>query len=139
MQRIHDGIDNRRGGGDRPRLADALYTQRIHGARRRGFGSLEAGKISGASNEVGDQVGVLDLAVVTVDDFLQECLADALRDPTVDLAVDHHRVDPPAAIVDCHVAHDLRCPSFSIDLHNTNVGAEWIDEVRRIVKCCRLQ
>ena len=42
--------------------------------------------------------------VAVVDAFLPQRLADALRDAAVALAVDQHRVDRPAAIVDRRVA-----------------------------------
>ena len=50
----------------------------------------------------------MELAVLVVDAVLPERLGDPLRDPAVHLAVDDHRVDDLADVVDGDVALERR-------------------------------
>src|SRR4029077_18852200 len=69
---------------------------------------------------------------LVVDGLREERLTDALRDPAMELAIDHHRVDPRAAVVDGDVSNDLRGARVRIDFDNGRVRAERPHEVRRI-------
>ena len=76
---------------------------------------------------------VLQLAaVVVVDDLFEQRLRDALRDAAVDLALDDHRVDDVAAVVDRDVLLQIDAAGLGVDLDHRDVRAERPDEVGRI-------
>ena len=56
-----------------------------------------------------------------------------LRQPAVDLALDDHRVDPDATVVDSDHTTNLPLAGVGIDLHRDNVGAEREGQVRRVI------
>ena len=58
-----------------------------------------------------------------VEALLQKRLADALRHAAMGLAVDDHRVDRAADIVDGGVAHDLDGAEFRVDLDLADMAA----------------
>src|SRR5208282_6946073 len=66
-------------------------------------------------------------------------LADALHDAAVDLALDDHRIDDDAEIIDPGPGDDLGVASLRIDLHLADVAAGWEGEVCRIVERSLLQ
>jgi len=49
--------------------------------------------------------------------LLPQRLADALRDPAVSLAVDDHRIDAAADIVDRRIARQVDPAGFRVDFH----------------------
>ena len=79
-------------------------------------------------SEDGQQV-----AVLVVDRLLVERLRDPLRDAAVDLAVDDHRIDDLADVVDGDVAQQLNVAGLGVDLHDGGVRAARPAEVRRVV------
>ena len=66
------------------------------------------GKSAPAARRSPSSEPVSNSPLVVVDDLLPERLADALRQAAVDLAVDQHRADDVAAVVDRDVAQQLR-------------------------------
>ena len=64
------------------------------------------------------------VGVVVVDHLLPERLRDPRRQPTVHLAVDEHRVQDAAAVVDRDVADGLHATGVGVDLDHRDVGAE---------------
>ena len=79
------------------------------------------------------------LAVVVVVQLFPERLADALRQPAVDLAGDQHRADDVAAVVDRDVAEQLDLARLREDLDHRDVGAEGEGLVGRFEEVGRLQ
>ena len=73
-------------------------------------------------------------ALLVVDRILEQRLADALGDAAMDLALDDHRVDDVAEIVDRDEVHDLDDAGVGIDLDLADMRAGRIGEVRRIVE-----
>src|SRR4029453_18298 len=63
----------------------------------------------------------------------------SLRGPPVDLTVDDHRVDPDAAVVHGDEAPDLDVGGIGIDVHDGDVGAVGIRQVRRVVDDLRVE
>ena len=81
-----------------------------------------------------------DLPALVVDGLLEQRLRDRLRDPAVHLALDDHRVDDVAAVVDRRVALDRRpCPVVGVDLDLGDVRAEREREVGRVEERRRLE
>ena len=111
-----DGVEHRsgdrRGGGDRARLAHALDAEGVH--RRRGLGAVgvEARQLGRRGQRVVHERARDQLALVVVDHLLVERLADRVRDAAVHLALDEHRVDGRPAVVD-RVVVDHLAPSRS--------------------------
>ena len=97
-ERIVDGVDHGRRRADRAAFADALGLG--DGGVAVGFQVMELDRrhlVRGRRQIVG-QRGGQDVAGLVVDDFLQQRVADALRDTAMDLAVGDHRIDEPTGI-----------------------------------------
>ena len=69
----------------------------------------------------------------------EQRLADALRDAAMHLALDDHRIDDGAEVIDRGPADDLGFPGFGIDLDLADVAAGREREVGRIVERALLQ
>ena len=65
-----------------------------------------------------------ELARLVVDDFLEERAAEALRGAAVDLALDDHRVDRPAAVVDDRELEDGERAGVEVHFDDGRLGAE---------------
>ena len=75
--------------------------------------------------------------MLVVDDFFVQRLSDRLHNAAVNLAVDQHRIDHFAAIVDRDIFEELDVAGLFIDFDDADVSAErkgeilWLEEVRR--------
>ena len=112
-ERVDDRVRDRRRRADRRRLADALRADRV--VRRRGDGLVElpGRRLDRRREEVVHERPGEVVAVLVVGDRLVQRRGEAHREPAVDLAVDDHRVDDVAAVVDGDEAPDVdlaRCP-----------------------------
>ena len=79
--------------------------------------SIVVGHLGDVGHQEVHERGVEQLARLVVGHPLVERAADALRDAAVDLALDDHRVDQVAAVVDDGVLQDL-------DLRRVRVGLD---------------
>ena len=77
--------------------------------------------------------------LLVVDRAFQQRLADALRDAAMHLALDDHRIDDGAEVVDRGPADDLGLAGVGIDLDLADVAAGREGEVGRIVERALLQ
>src|SRR5207244_9697384 len=78
----------------------------------------------------------LELPINVVPNLFAERLPDPLRYSAVQLALDQHRVDHVAVIVDCDIALDLDVAGVRINFDKGDVRAEgegevrWVEEAR---------
>ena len=100
---------------------------------------VEVRHLGGARDHVVDERAGQDLPVVVVDRLLVQRLRDRLRDAAVHLALDDHRVDDVAAVVDRGVALDRDLAGLAVDLDLGDVRAEREREVRRVEERRRLE
>ena len=71
-------------------------------------------------------------AILVIDDFLEQRVADALRDAAVHLAIGDHRIDDAAGVLRYYELFDLHVPGLHVDFDDRNVAG--IGEgARRIV------
>src|SRR5438046_1358767 len=80
-----------------------------------------------------------ELAVLTVDELLEERLRDSLREPAVDLARDDERTDAHPAVVHRHEVADPYASSLRVELDHRDVRAERINELGRAEELRRLE
>src|SRR5262249_32263115 len=80
-----------------------------------------------------------ELAVLVVDRALEQRLPHALRDAAVNLALDDHRVDHGAEIIDRGPGDDLAFAGLRIDLDLADVAAGGRGDSGAIVACALLQ
>ena len=73
-----------------------------------------------------------DVAGLVVNDLLQQRIADALRHPAVDLAVDDHRIDQPAGVLRDQEFLDFNPPGFDVDFDDRRM-ARIGERARRVV------
>src|SRR5947209_7324231 len=128
-ERIHHRVCDGGSRGDGSRLARSLDAERVHGRGRLGACQLEERHVVGVRHGVVHERAGEEGAALVVDGLLPERLRDALDDASLHHAVDNHRVDDAAQIVDSDVADDLGLPGLLRDLDHRDVRAEWEDEV----------
>ena len=90
-----------------PASPTPLTPSGLTGRRGHGLVELEARQPRRPRQRVVEHRARQQLAVVAVDRALPQRLADALGDAAVELAVDDHRVDLLADVVDRDVAHEV--------------------------------
>ena len=123
-QRVEHGVDHRRRRADRAGLAAALGAQRVVGAGRADGVELEVRQVVGPRHGVVHEgAGRAAGRFLVVHAVLHQRLADALRDAAVHLALDDHRVDDGAEVVDRGEAVDATSPVRRVDLDLADVGA----------------
>ena len=95
---------------------------------------MERRQVVGARHGVIHHRAGHELAVLVVDRAFEQRLADALRDAAMHLALDDHRIDHGAEVVDRGPIHDLGLAGVDIDLDLADVAAGREGEIGRIVE-----
>src|SRR5262249_34454122 len=133
-ERIEHRADHRRGRADGTRLPAALGAERIVGARLAlvALGD-EQRQIVRARHRIVHERAADELAAAVVGARLERRLADALGDAAVDLALDDHRIDDGADVVDAPEPDDLDAAGVRIDLELADMRAIAEGEAGRIV------
>ena len=93
---------------------------------------LKVRQLFGVRNRVIHQRPGEQLPAFIVDDFLEKCLRQTLRDAAVHLTFDDHRVDQRTAVIDREVFFDPHLAGARVDLDHADVRAERKHEVRRL-------
>ena len=104
---VDDGVLHRRGGADRPGLADALGAERVHRCRCGHVDQLEARQLGRRDERVVGQRRGRRVAVLVVEDLLQQRLRHPLGEAAVPLALGEQRVEDRAGVVDGDQPHQL--------------------------------
>ena len=133
VQRVDDRVDDRGRRPDVRRLADALGAERVVRARRDRLAELEVGTLERRRDQVVHERRVEAVALLVEREHLHQRDADAFGEAAVDLAVDDHRVDAHAAVVDRDEAPDGDMSRVGVDVDDGDVGAVGVGEVRRVV------
>ena len=81
----------------------------------------------------------LVVAHIVIGNLLAHRDGEGFRGAAVHLALDDHRVDPGAAIVQRIKAADVGHTGIGVDVHHTDIGPERIGHVRRVIIADRLQ
>src|SRR5450759_4208699 len=123
-QRIAHGIDDCDGACDRAGFTDALDAKLVGWRRSDRSAELKVGKlVRGRDQVVGERSRLHLPRFVVVYDLFVEGLRNALCNAAMDLAVDDHRVDDVAAVVDRNVALEIDMASLGIDPDHRAVSA----------------
>ncbi len=85
------------------------------------------------------KLAVIELALLVIDRAFEQRLADALRDAAMHLALDDHRIDEVAEIIDRGPSLDRRRARRRIDFEFADMHARREGEVCRIPKRAFLQ
>ena len=104
----------------------------LHRRRRHRAVELEAREVGGARHRVVHERSGQELTVFVVDGFFDHRLADALRQPAVNLSFDDQRIDQVSGIVDRDELQQRRLAGLAIDFEHRDVAAERIGVVRRL-------
>ena len=115
-QRVHHRVRNRGSRTGRPTFPDAFDAHRVVGTGRDSSLGFEHRQVGGGGEEVGREVAGQQLPVLVVDDAFVERLGEPLRDRAVHLAVDDHRIDHRAAVVDRDVTEDGDRTGLPVDV-----------------------
>ncbi len=130
-QRILDGGDDRRRRRNGAAFARALDAERIERVRRLHVLDPAARHVRSGGQEIILEARRQRLRARVVFHELEQCIADAVRDPALHLAVHDQRVDHVAAVVRHHVVDERDAAGEGIDLHLDHVGAVAIRRLRR--------
>jgi hypothetical protein len=128
-ERIDHGVLDRGPRPDGSPLADPLCPERVPvggGLERDGD---ERGEVRRGRHRVCREAGCQRIAQLVIDDGFEQRLGGSLRDPSVDLPLDQHRVDAAPAIVHGDVTDQLRLPRLGVDLHDRDVDTERIGRI----------
>lgn len=120
-ERIDHRVVDRWSCPDGPPFADALCPQRVAargGGKRDGD---EGGEIRRARYPVGGEAGRQGIALLVEDYGFRQRLGRALRNPSVDLSFDEHRVNAAPAIVHRNMTDQLHFPRLGVDLYDRDV------------------
>ena len=86
-----------------------------------------------------EQARILQVAVFVIVHLLSHGDGERLGQPTMDLPLDDHWVDPGAAVVERVKSADFSHAGVDIDIDDAHVGAERVGHVWRIVIADRLK
>src|ERR1700691_4000769 len=131
---VRDGVDDRGGRSDGAGLAAAFDAERVGRTLCQRCSDRHGGEVIGARHGVVHERAGHELASLVVDRALAQCLADALRDAAVDLALDNHRIDDDAEIVHRRPGDNLGVASLRIDLDLADMATGRESEIGRIVE-----
>ncbi len=121
---VLDRRGEHRGRRDHARLAGALDAERVERRGRLEVVDVDrGGHLGDVGHEEVHERGVEQLARLVVDHPLVERPAHALGDAAVDLALDDHRVDQVAAVVDDGVLEDRDLGGVGVGLDDHRVHA----------------
>src|SRR6185369_6042273 len=109
-QGIDDGVGDGRRGPDGGRFPHPLGADRVMRRRRRRLPRLPGRAFHGGRNEIVHERAGHVVAQLVVGDLFVEGGGEAHVQPAVDLAVDDHRVDDVAAVIDGDEAPDVDAP-----------------------------
>src|SRR6202453_2600379 len=138
-ERIGEGVDDRRWRSDRARFATALDAERIGRANRLDRVDLERGQVVGARHAIVHEARRQELAVIVVMRAFEQRLAHALSDAAVHLALDDHRVDELAEVVDGGPTVDRDDARLRVDLELADMDTGREGEVGRIPESAFLE
>src|SRR5258708_10854055 len=132
--RVNYRVDEGRRTADGRALADALGPDRVVRARRDHLAvQLEARRLPGGGQQVIHVVRADAVALGIERDELHVGHGIGLGQAAHDLALDDHRVDPDAAVVDGHDVQHVPDSAFRVDLDGDEVNGERPGQVRRVL------
>ena len=140
---VREGIDHGRSeggdGADVGRLGHTLGTQRVVRRRRHGVVGFPVRGFHEGGQEVVHQRVAHEVALRVEGHLLAHGHGKTFGQAAVDLAVDDHRVDAGAAVVQRVEATDFGFTRGAVDVHHAQVDAEREGEVRWVVVVHGLQ
>ena len=137
--RVDHGVDDGGRRADGGRLADALRADRVVRRRRDGLAELPVRALHRGRQQVVHERPAEAVAVLVERDQLHQRHADAVGQAAVHLALDDHRVDAHAAVVDRDEPAHLDLAGARVDVDDADVGAVRVGEVRRVVDDLRVE
>src|SRR5579863_8063744 len=132
-KRIDDSIHDSLGGTNCGRFANALRPYRMMRRWSDGAVCLPTRRLHRGRNQVILEVAPLNIAVFVERDFLVHRRCQPLRQATVYLPLNDHRIDDGATVVNSHKAPNMYLACASIDINNTDVGTKWIGQIGRVI------
>ncbi len=122
-QRVHHRVHHRGQRAGAAGLAAALDAERIGLGRHRMCADRERRHVGGARQRIVHVGAGEELAFGIVDRHLHQGLADALHGAAMQLALDDHRIDDGAEIVDAGIFHHRDHAGIGIDLDLGDMAA----------------
>src|SRR5216684_10976 len=129
LERVLDRGDDRAGGGHAAGFADALDAERIERGGELGESHLDPWHLGRARAEViGEGRGEWLRLFVVAHPFVER-VAEPVRRAAEELALDDHRIDDAAAVVDHDVAQDTHAAGLDAPVAQLEVGDARLQEM----------
>src|SRR5260221_430047 len=138
-ERIDNGISNCLRSAHSRRFANTFGPYRMMRRRCNRFIGLPVWCLHRGGDQVVLEVARQNVAILIKRDLLIHRWGKALRQATMDLPPDNHRIDDRTAVIYRHEAAYMHLPGTPVDVHNTDVATERICEVGGIIIVHRLQ
>ncbi len=138
-QRIDDGVGNRLRRTNGGRFADAFGPNGMMRRWCNGLVCLPVWRLHRGGDQVVLEVAAKDIAIRIKSYLLVHRWSKPLRQATMNLPLDHHRVDDRTAVIHRHEAPNMHLSCATVDVHDTDVATERIREIGRIIVVHRLQ
>src|SRR5205085_12555039 len=130
---VDDGVDEGGGATHAAALPDALAPDRVVGRGGDDLVQLEVRGLPCGRDHVVHVVGPDAVALGVERDHLVVRHGEGLGETAVQLALDDHRVDPDATVVDTDELEDVPLARLRVDLHRRDVDVERPGRVGRVV------
>src|SRR6266700_657479 len=85
------------------------------------------------------EIAAQDVTTLIIGDLFVECWRESLREATMHLPLNDHGIDDRPTVIDCHEAANMDLPGSTVDIDHTDVAAEGIGEVGRVIVADGLQ
>src|SRR5947209_2679835 len=121
------------------RLTDALGPD---GMMRRGCNRLirlPGWCLHRGGDQVVHEVATQDVTILIESYLFIHRRCKSLGQTTMNLPLDHHRIDNRAAVIHRHKAANVHLTRAAVDIYDTDVASEWIGEIGRVVVVHRFQ
>src|SRR2546426_5070438 len=132
-QRVDNGIGNRLRRTNGGRFANTLGSDGVMRRRCNRLIRLPVWCLHRGGDQVVLEVAAVNVAILVERYLFVHCRGQPLRQATMYLPFNDHRVDDCATVIHGHEAANVYFASATVDIHDTNVAAERIRQVGRIV------
>src|SRR5439155_23599123 len=109
---------------NRASLTDAFHSERVEGRQRHGVIQFERRELFGHGHGIVHEGRGQELPILVVDDLLPQGLPNALRNPTMQLALNQQGIDLSSTVIHRDKACELGLPSLFVYLNHAYMRAE---------------
>src|SRR5579885_2581235 len=132
-QGVNDGISDGLRCADGGRFSHAFSPNGMVRRWRDGTIRLPLWRLHRGGDEIILEVAAVNVSFLVVIELLIERRSQTLRQTTMDLSLNDHRIDNRSAVIDGEEATNMHLSRATINVNHADVAAKRIGEVGRIV------